>query len=96
MNLHIGIAKYTRKESKYKILPMIKADQEEIEQSFPQLSQFDLVIRKWGFSCMSLDCNLFIDVTKANVFSSMFDIQHSDLFENQFKPFVEALIQSHD
>jgi len=92
-NLHIGFVKYIQQNNKYKLYKMEKEDQEILLKDFPEIQNLEspLVIRKWGFGCLSLDCHSFIDMTQAHIYSAVSDVKKSELFNKQFLPLLNAI-----
>ncbi len=93
LNLHVGFVKYERMGNKYIIHSMENSDQESLLNEYPETENHDnpLLIRKWGFGCLSLDCQSFIDITKAPIYSAMFDLQHSELYKQKILPLLKAI-----
>jgi hypothetical protein len=95
LNLHLGLNKYQIIDNKYKIVPMKTKDQKYLVHKFPQLNKLEnqLQLRTWGFSGLTIDCQSFIDVTQANIFSAMIDPLNSRTYNHYFRPFLEILKQ---
>jgi UDP-N-acetylmuramyl pentapeptide synthase len=93
LNLHIGFIKFIKHDSKYKILAIEQIDKDNLLSNYPKLNEleFPLEIRKWGFGCISLDCHSLINLTNANIFSSLFSVENSPLFKEKFIPLLRAI-----
>lgn len=95
-NLHIGILKCDRVDGKYAITPMSETDFAMIAGRFnPRLAPHPLLEkREWGHKWMTIDCGPFIDAEDPQVFSAMFNLPGSKLYQNSFNPLLTLLAKN--
>jgi len=91
-NLHIGLVSYLKTESGY--LPQTLAEAESIEVlcTLSAKGISGLSYRKWGMGWLSIDLGGFIDLADTKVLSRMTDVEHSDIWLEKMKPFIESLV----
>lgn len=95
-NLHIGILKCDLLDGKYAITPMVESDFNAIAAKFndPLKPHPLLEKRDWGHKWMTIDCGPFIDIADLQVFSAMFDLAGSTLYQNCFSPLLTLLAKN--
>lgn len=92
-NLHIGLVKYKKQEHKYVMEKMNADDIAAIQQRFGKHlpKPVKLEERQWGFGWVTIDCGALIDSCQPDTFSALYDVVHSKLFADKFKPLLELL-----
>jgi UDP-N-acetylmuramyl pentapeptide synthase len=95
-NLHVGFVKYTKDDKKFKVLKMSKEDlvsaKKMCESQFANQILFEE--RNWGLGWITHDVGTVIDLTKAENFALMMDLEHSDFHKNILLPIIKKITLS--
>ena len=93
MNLHIGFVKYEKRDGIVKALKMNKNDFSAISKKFHDKFENHLFFeeRGWGLKWYTHDCGTIIDLTKAENYTMMMNLEKSDFNKNILQKVLNSL-----
>ncbi|MFA6197306.1 MAG: Mur ligase family protein [Sulfurimonas sp.] len=92
-NLHVGFVKYTKEDGKFKAIKMSKDDFKDVKEMCENKfgNQILFEERSWGLGWFTHDSGTIIDLTKAENFVLMMDLEHSDFCKNILLPILKKI-----
>jgi len=91
MNLHIGFVKYTKEDSKFKVVKMSDKDKSEIAEKFSHPFHMPMEFRSWGLKWYSSDYGKIIDLSNANSYAMLVNFKNSELKKSILTPLIDGL-----